>query len=86
MLLQQVSTQQSRIADDMSVIRDAGAAVLARLAAIDTRNELEDRDRLDHEVRIRGLERWRWTLAGVVIVLGVAAGFLGDYLGVITHR
>ena len=35
----------------------------------------------DHEFRIRALERFRFTLAGLSVVGGVAAGTVGYWIG-----
>lgn len=35
----------------------------------------------DHENRIRGLERFRYTVAGVSVFGGMLAGFLGYWAG-----
>jgi len=39
----------------------------------------------DHELRIRILERFRYTLAGVAILGGGLAGYGGYLLGHVTH-
>lgn len=35
----------------------------------------------DHETRIRGLERFRWTLAGIALTGGALSGLAGWLLG-----
>lgn len=35
----------------------------------------------DHETRIRGLERFRYTIAGVSLFGGMLAGFVGYWIG-----
>lgn len=39
----------------------------------------------DHETRIRVLERFRYTLAGIAIVVGGASGYVGYLLGHAGH-
>ena len=39
----------------------------------------------DHEARIRALERFRFTLAGLSIVGGIVAGAIGYWVGHVLH-
>ena len=39
----------------------------------------------DHEARIRALERFRFTLAGLSIIGGIAAGAVGYWIGHVLH-
>ena len=39
----------------------------------------------DHESRIRALERFRFTLAGLSFIGGTAAGLLGYWIGHVLH-
>jgi hypothetical protein len=55
--------------------------VLAKQEAIDLINHSAEQIHADHETRIRMLERFRYTLAGLAILGGVGSGFLGYLLG-----
>lgn len=85
LLLQQVATQQSRIADDMSVIRDGVTKAAGRIDALDKLNTLADQIHADHEGRLRVLERFRLVLIGVALAAGAASGYLADLLAHVGH-
>lgn len=57
------------------------ARVLAHQEAIDLINRSADQIHADHEGRLRILERFRYTLAGLAVIGGMASGFLGYLLG-----
>jgi hypothetical protein len=59
--------------------------VLVHQEAIDTRMQTADRLDTDHETRIRGLERFRYTIGGLSLVGGAVAGYLGYLLGHFVH-
>ena len=59
--------------------------VLAHQEAVDTRNRNADQVHLDHETRLRGLERFRYTLGGLAVLGGGLAGLVGDYIGQHLH-
>jgi hypothetical protein len=46
-----------------------------------TRIEVIDSRDTDHEARIRILERFRYTLMGVAVVVGAGSGYIGYLLG-----
>lgn len=77
--------QQSTIQQDVSAMREASATAAVRLENIDVRTLTLASARDDHEGRIRALERFRFTLAGVSILGGVGAGWVGYLLGHIVH-
>lgn len=52
-----------------------------KLAVISTKLD----DLPDHEQRIRALERFRFTLAGLSIVGGIIAGAVGYWIGHVLH-
>lgn len=58
---------------------------LTRIEVIDSRNGDADRTTADHEARLRQLERFRYTLAGLSLIGGVGAGWIGYLLGHIYH-
>jgi len=59
--------------------------VLTHQEAIDTRNISADRIHADMEARLRVLERFRYTLVGVCVVLSGASGYIGYLLGHAVH-
>jgi hypothetical protein len=59
--------------------------VLAHQEATDLLNRNAEQVHADHEARLRVLERFRYTLMGACAFIGVAAGFLGEYLGAHVH-
>ena len=59
--------------------------VLAKQEATDVRNQSAEITVTDHETRIRALERFRFTLGGLAIVGGAAAGWVGYILGHVYH-
>lgn len=59
--------------------------VLAHQEATDLINHSADQIHADHETRIRMLERFRYTLAGVAVVGGGLAGWVGYLLGHFVH-
>jgi len=61
------------------------ARVLAKQEATDVRNTSADQIHADVETRLRVLERFRYTLAGLAILGGVGSGFLGYLLGHAVH-
>lgn len=81
LLLQQIITQQSTIAKDLSAMRAEVAKALTHLEVVDTRNLAAEQLHADHETRLRLLERFRYTLAGMAVIGGVLSGFIGDLIG-----
>lgn len=63
---------------------DIGKALI-KIEVLDIRNTDADRLHADHEARLRALERFRYTLAGVAFVGGTAAGWVGYLLGHFVH-
>lgn len=59
--------------------------VLTHQEAIDVRNVSADRIHADVEARLRTLERFRYTLAGLAVLGGAGSGFLGYLLGHAVH-
>lgn len=59
--------------------------VLAKQEATDLRNNNADQIHADVEARLRVLERFRYTLAGLTLVGGVGAGWIGYILGHFVH-
>lgn len=47
-----------------------------RLAVIEQQNTTSERVHNDHEVRLRGVERFRWILFGASSVVGALAGVI----------
>ena len=69
-----VQEQQVRTADER------GRDLEARVRVIESRPPVAD-----HEGRIRALERFRYTLAGVAAVGGVLAGLVGQWIAQHVH-
>ena len=61
------------------------AKALTRIEVIDTRNVDADRIHSDFEARLRILEKFRYTLAGIAVVGGACAGWAGYLLGHFLH-
>jgi hypothetical protein len=59
--------------------------VLTHMERIDTRNENADKMHADVEIRLRALERFRYTLGGLALIGGTAAGYVGYLLGHFVH-
>ena len=55
-------------------------SVEAQLAVINTKLDLLITTRDDHEVRLRKIEQFRWTLVGAAIVAGGLAGNVAPVL------
>ena len=83
--LQTVLSQQTSIAADVSALRTDVGKALTHLEVLDARNRTADELHRDFEARIRLLERFRYTVAGVSVVGGTAAGFIGYLLGHVIH-
>jgi len=83
--LQTMLTQQATIAQDVSALRENVGKALTHLEVIDQRNKIADELHRDFEARLRLLERFRWTIAGMSTIGGVAAGFIGYLLGHVVH-
>jgi hypothetical protein len=54
---------------------------LTRVEVIDTRTTADEAMRQDHEMRIRGLEAFRWKLTGVAVLASAASGYAGYLVG-----
>ena len=59
--------------------------VLAHQEATDLINRGAEQIHADHESRLRMLERFRYTLAGLAVIGGAAAGWAGYLLGHFVH-
>lgn len=70
---------------EMVGMRSDVVKALTRIEVLDVRNGEADRLHADHEARLRTLERFRYTLAGLAMIGGVAAGWVGYVLGHIYH-
>jgi hypothetical protein len=57
-------------------MREDFTRVLMHMEKIDTRNEVADRERSDHEARLRLLERFRYTLLGASSLIGASSGVI----------
>ena len=85
MLLHQIIATQGTIGSDVSAVRSEVGKAITRLEVIETRNRTADLLHSDHETRIRLLERFRYTLAGMAILAGVLAGLVGSWIGAHVH-
>lgn len=70
---------------EMKGLREDLTRVLIHMQSVDTRNENADRFHVDCEARLRGLERFRYTLAGLSILGGGISGYIGYVLGHFVH-
>ena len=78
LLLQQIAT-------DVTAMRGEVTKAMTRLEVFDTWRTQIVADVSDHETRLRLLERFRYTLAGMAVIGGVAAGLIGDLIGRALH-
>ena len=66
---------------EITAMRADVTRALTRIEVIDSRNIDADRIHADHEGRLRALERFRYTLLGVCIVVSGASSFVGYLIG-----
>ena len=64
----------------LSAIQGDLSKMATRLEVIDSRNKSADAIHADHETRIRGLEAYRWKLAGIAVILGILVGVASAWL------
>lgn len=77
--------QQTQIATDVSSMRADLGKAMTRLEVVDTWRQGMERANTDHEARLRLLERFRYTLAGLAVVGGTFAGYVGYLMGHYLH-
>jgi len=70
---------------ELQGLRSDLTRVLTHMERVDTRNESADEKHRDYEIRIRALEAFRYKLAGVALIGGVGAGWVGYLLGHFVH-
>jgi len=70
---------------ELKGLREDLTRVLVHMEAVDTRNTAADRMHLDYESRLRALETFRYKLAGLSVLGGVGAGWVGYILGHYVH-
>lgn len=70
---------------ELKGLREDLTRVLTHMERVDTRNEAADRSHADYETRLRALETFRYKLAGVSLIGGVGAGWVGYLLGHAVH-
>lgn len=83
MVPDQLPAGQVTIADlyrELAGLRTDIGKALTSLEVINARNVAADRTDNDHEARIRGLEAFRWKLAGIALCISVISGLLSGYL------
>lgn len=80
LLLHQVVGQQGQIASDMSAMRSDVTRAITHLEVFDQWRTTANTVMADHESRLRVLERWKYTLAGMVALGGAAAGIVGNLI------
>jgi hypothetical protein len=57
-------------------MREDMTRLAVHMEKVDTRNEVADRERSDHEARLRLLERFRYTLLGASSLVGASSGVI----------
>lgn len=62
-----VTITNREIYDQVVATKDLTAKLVDKVEAIEKRDG-------DHETRIRALERWRWTVAGIAAAVSAAGG------------
>ena len=70
---------------ELKGMRDDLTRVLIHMEAVDARAETAEGKIADYEARLRILERFRYTLAGLSVVGGTLAGWIGYLLGHVYH-
>ncbi len=70
---------------ELKGLREDLTRVLVHMEAVDTRNTAADRAHSDYETRLRALETFRYKLAGLSVLGGVGAGWVGYILGHYVH-
>lgn len=85
LLLQQIMTVQSAIQADLSGVRTEVTKAATSLEVIKASAAIDSELHRDHEARIRALERFRFTLAGVAVVGGAVAGLIGALVERVIH-
>jgi hypothetical protein len=79
--LQTILNGQQGIQADVSALRSDVTKALTHIEVIDVKNQASDEIHRDFEARIRILERFRFTLAGLSVVGGILAGAVGYFVG-----
>jgi len=83
--LQTVIAQNGQIAADLAAMRAEVGTLATRLAVIEAAGPGADGWHADMEARLRVVERFKYTLAGLVPTGGVIAGWVGQYLAAHVH-
>lgn len=84
-LLSEIIKSQGSISNDVQAMRSDLAAAVIDLAVIKAGNTTVTSEVADHEARIRRLEQFRYTIAGMAIVFGVAAGVVTNLIATHIH-
>lgn len=84
-LLSEIIRSQGSISNDVQAMRSDIATAIVDLAVIKTTGQTDRAGIADHEKRLRQLERFRYTLAGIGILAGILAGILGSIIGPHIH-
>lgn len=84
-LLSEIISNQQGTRSDIAGMRAEVTRAITRLEVMDLRNKNADDLHRDFEARIRLLERFRYTVAGVSLIGGFLAGFLGYIVGHAVH-
>lgn len=72
---------------ELVLMRTEVGKALTHIEVINSRNTDADKLHSDHETRIRTLERFRFTLAGLALAGGTAMGLLGAIIErALTHH
>jgi hypothetical protein len=70
---------------EVTGMRAEVSAALTKLAVIETRNGLSDQAHADQEMRLRALERFRYSLMGAAVLAGSLAGFISALVTTAHH-
>jgi len=65
---------------EVTGMRAEVGAALTKLAVIEARNGMYDRELSDQEVRLRALERFRYSLMRAAVLAGMLAGTLAGFI------
>jgi hypothetical protein len=70
---------------EVTGMRTEVARAFERLSVVEVRNTASDQLHLDHETRLRALERFRYALMGAAGLIGAASGVVSALLATGGH-
>jgi hypothetical protein len=74
-----------QIQQDIVMLRNDVAKALTHLDVMDTKSTAANEIQKDHEIRLRLLERFRWTILGFTVMGNTLTGFAGYWIAHLIH-